>query len=312
MSMPPPKVCRKIRKLHALVGSPIDKEREAARVKLMELLAEHGCTWNDLPSILVAGDSTTGTAEPASAQASSSATVGGMTVESVNVLDLVMTLIDEHVAVIPAERVAVALWVLHTHLFDRFSVTPRLAIVSPVRGCGKTVLLSLLDLLSAEPYRVDDASAAAIYHQLARQPHTLLVDEVDNLGLLNNRVLRAIFNSGHRCGGGVARYVGGWPQRFPTFAPLAVAAIGATETVPLPLLHRSIIVNMQRFAPGKDHPALRRLDERDPAFAAARAEIKKWASACQLAPDPEMPPSLRNRAADNWRVLLAIEDGLAD
>jgi hypothetical protein len=31
---------------------------------------------------------------------------------------------------------------------------------------------------------------------------------------------------------------------------------------------------------------------------------------CKLAPDPEMPPQIRNRAADNWRVLLAIADSL--
>ena len=29
----------------------------------------------------------------------------------------------------------------------------------------------------------------------------------------------------------------------------------------------------------------------------------------QLTPDPEMPSSLRNRAADNWRSLLSIADG---
>ena len=29
-----------------------------------------------------------------------------------------------------------------------------------------------------------------------------------------------------------------------------------------------------------------------------------------LAQDPEMPPALRDRAADNWRVLLAIADNL--
>ena len=89
------------------------------------------------------------------------------------------------------------------------------------------------------------------------------------------------------------------------FAPLAVAAIGM---LPLPLMHRAVIINMQRHA--KDDTPLEQLDEHDPRFAAARAEIQKWAATCTLAREPEMPPELHNRAADNWRVLLAIADDL--
>ena len=289
------------------MGSSNAKEAENALAKLSKLLAEHGCTWNDLPVILAAVDSANSIASNASTHTSSSAS--GTT--SVNVLDLVMALIAEHAMVSPVECLVAALWILHTYVFDQFVITPRLAILSPVRGCGKTILLTLLELLSGEPFKVDHVSAAAIYNLLAHRPRTtLLVDEADNLGLLDNRVLRSVFNSGHRRGGGIARFVGGWPRKFPTFAPLAVAAIGVTETLPLPLMHRSVIINMQRFAPSEVRPGLRRLDENDRAFAAARTEIGKWAEACQLAPDPAIPPSLRNRAADNFRSLISIADDL--
>jgi hypothetical protein len=97
----------------------------------------------------------------------------------------------------------------------------------------------------------------------------------------------------------VSRFVGGWSRRYPTFAPLAIAAIGL---LPLPLLHRSIVINMQRSA-----AQLRRLDEAN-AFAWTRKAIRDWAAKVQLIPDPEMPSSLRNRAADNWRSLLSIAD----
>jgi hypothetical protein len=63
----------------------------------------------------------------------------------------------------------------------------------------------------------------------------------------------------------VSRFVGGWSRRYPTFAPLAIAAIGM---LPLPLLHRSVVVNMQRSS-----AQLRRLDEADPAFRWARQAI---------------------------------------
>jgi hypothetical protein len=83
-----------------------------------------------------------------------------------------------------------------------------------------------------------------------------------------------------------------------------VAAIGM---LPLPLLHRAVVVNMQRSGGSP----LKRLDESDPAFAIARAGIQRWAARCILAQDPVMPAALRDRAADNWRVLLAIADNLA-
>jgi hypothetical protein len=36
---------------------------------------------------------------------------------------------------------AVVLWVVHTYAVDTFAITPRLAITSPLLGCGKTTLL---------------------------------------------------------------------------------------------------------------------------------------------------------------------------
>jgi hypothetical protein len=198
---------------------------------------------------------------------------------------------------------AIALWVLHTWVFDRFTITPRLALISPVRGCGKTVALSLIELLIPEGSRTDNTTAAAIYYALDRRCRAvLLVDEADGLDLTRNNVLRSLFNSGHRRGGGINRFVGGRPQRYRTFAPLAVAAIGM---LPLPLLHRSVLINMQRSG-----AQLRRLDEGSLEFHLVRQGIQKWAARCTLAPDPEMPPGLRNRAADNWRVLLSIADDL--
>ena len=47
--------------------------------------------------------------------------------------------------IMPEESVvAVALWVIHTYIFDSFHITPRLTISSPEKGCGKTTLLDVL------------------------------------------------------------------------------------------------------------------------------------------------------------------------
>jgi hypothetical protein len=222
------------------------------------------------------------------------------------VLDLVLRLIELYVDVTPEQRMAVALWCLHGYVFGRFTISPRLALLSPVRGCGKTTLLALLDLLCADPYRTDNVSAASIYHLLGAREHTLLIDEGDNLGLLNNSVLRSVFNAGHRKGGAISRFVSGRSRKFLVHAPLAVAAIG---TLPLPLMHRAIIIDMQRRPPDVARQQ-QEIDEADPTFPAAREQIRKWTATCVLSRQPEMPPELTNRAADNWRVLFAIADDL--
>jgi hypothetical protein len=301
MTLPPPKVCQRIRKLHAMVGSSSPKEAHNAHDKLNHLLAEHGLTWNDLPRILTADgdtgevrDAGTGAAAPAAAPTED---------DIPDLLGLILRLIEDHISTTAEERLAIALWILHCWVFDRFAVTPRLALISPVRGCGKTVTLSLIELLIPEGSRTDNTTAAAIYYALDRRQHTvLLVDEADGLDLSRNNVLRSLFNSGHRRGGSINRFVGGRPQRYRTFAPLAIAAIGM---LPLPLLHRAVVINMQRSS-----AQLRRLDETSLVFHLARQGIQKWAASCTLAADPEMPPVLRNRAADNWRVLLSVADDL--
>ena len=36
---------------------------------------------------------------------------------------------------------AIALWILHTWLVNEFTISPRLAVTSPTKGCGKTTVL---------------------------------------------------------------------------------------------------------------------------------------------------------------------------
>jgi hypothetical protein len=53
-------------------------------------------------------------------------------------------LLSRYLEMAPHQFVAVSLWIAHTFVYQRFTVTPRLMVTSPVRGCGKTTLLDLL------------------------------------------------------------------------------------------------------------------------------------------------------------------------
>jgi len=104
-----------------LIGSPHDGEAKNARDMLDRMLNEHGLTWNDLSAILAAANAVDVANDGARGGAGSNEAAS-----SSNVLDLVMRLIEEYVAITSAERMAVALWIFHTYIFDQFSVTPRL------------------------------------------------------------------------------------------------------------------------------------------------------------------------------------------
>jgi len=287
----------RVRKLHASMGSSNEGEAKNARAKLTELLRKHGKTWNDLPELLQPGQAGSSTNrdprddEPVAPNA------------DIHALDVIHHLLQQYVELQPHEYVAVSLWALHAYVYDQFMVTPRLALTSPVRGCGKTVLLDVLRCLVPRAHKTDSITPAAIYHLIDRDRSTLLVDEGDNLGLVFNSTLRAVLNSGHRKGGRTTRFVGGDARPFSTYAPMAIAAIGM---LPLPIMHRSIVIHMKRAPPTRP---LRHFEENDlEDLNISYTMNRRWARDAKLNHDPELPKVLRNRAADNWRPLIAIAD----
>ena len=132
----------------------------------------------------------------------------------------------------------VALWAVHTYLLDCFGISPRLAITSPEKGCGKTTALDVVSRLVLRPLPTANASAAAIFRVVELHRPTLLIDEADTF-LPENEELRGILNSGHRQGGSVIRTVGEEfePRSFSTYSACAIALIGR---LPATLADRSV------------------------------------------------------------------------
>ena len=83
-----------------MLGSPTAGEVENARDKLIKLLTKHGLTWNDLPAILAA------TEPPGATSSSASHSQQPSDPPQVNVLDLVLRLIELHLALTPEQRIA--------------------------------------------------------------------------------------------------------------------------------------------------------------------------------------------------------------
>jgi hypothetical protein len=98
------------------------------------------------------------------------------------------------------------------------------------------------------------------------------------------------------------------PRCFPVFAPMVIAAIGnQAETIE----DRSIIIELQRKKASERTESFR-TDRAGEAGLLAR-QCARWTADNIFdlgAADPDMPDALYNRAADNWRPLLAVADAI--
>jgi len=236
------------------------------------------------------------------------------------VLDDLDALLARYVAFPSDEaRHAVTCWVAHCHAIAAFDSTPRLALISPEKGSGKTRTLEVLHLVVPAPMHAVNMSAAALYRVVADRQPTLLLDEADTyLGVLTgsqHEDLRGLINAGHRRGAMVYRgEVAGKAVKvveFPAFAACALAGIG---DLPDTILDRSILVAMRRRAPDEQVRAFRERLVR-PEAEQIRTRLARWATgAVPRLSDawPAMPDGITDRAADVWEPLLAVADDLGD
>ncbi len=227
-------------------------------------------------------------------------------VDGAELLSAITDAIKRHV-VLPANSAeTVALWALHTHCFNCFGHSPRAAITSPEKGCGKTTLLDVLECLVSRPLPTSSATVSSIFRVIEQAMPTLLIDEADTF-LKENDELRGVLNAGHRRGGQVLRTVGEdhEPRLFSTWAPAAIAMIGR---LPDTLNDRSVVINLRRRKPEESVEPFRS-DRADGLRVLAR-KMARWAqdhAVALTAADPDMG-QLMNRVADNWRPLFAIAD----
>ena len=211
-----------------------------------------------------------------------------------------------------AAYLPLALWTVATYIPHAFGAFPYIALLSPVKGCGKTRVLEILELLCANPQRITSASPAAIYRMMKDFP-TLLLDEVEALRNAkpteSGQIVLAILNAGHRKGATVPRCVPpDWAvEHFPVYGPKVFAAIGR---LPDTLADRCIRIPMQRKTASQTTE--RFLFARTPAEAEPiHAELSKWTasnadSVCQAYNGMGDLSFLADREADLWMPIFAL------
>lgn len=237
-----------------------------------------------------------------------------------HVLDDVETFVRRFV-VLPSEYayVAVSLWAAHTHALDAFDTTPRLALLSPEPGSGKTRAQEVIETLVPDPMATFNVSAAVLYRSMGeredgthRRP-VILLDEADTIfgprASKDHEDLRGFVNSGYRRGAMAQRCeIHGKAMRIVEFPSFAAVCIAGLDDLPDTIMTRSIVVRMQRRAPHEVvEPYRRRLVE--PQGHKLRDHLASWIAGVELdGYFPHLPPGVEDRAADCWEPLIAIAD----
>ncbi len=206
--------------------------------------------------------------------------------------------------------VAVALWTALTFVYDAFEICPLLVFTSATKRCGKTTALSVLAAAVCRPVFASNVTPSAAFRLIDAQRPTLVLDEAETF-LSESEEWRGIVNAGHtKATAWVIRCVGDdfEPRQFSTWCPKVLAGI-AFKTRRGTIEDRSIIVRLERKPHGVK---LARFGPKGRAQGHIIArKLTTWAQECGKtlqATDPDVPGVLHDRAADNWRPLLAIAD----
>ncbi len=229
-------------------------------------------------------------------------------VELADLLDKIAATLSRFLVLPDHTAEAIALWIAHCWNHDATAISPILAIESPEKRCGKTTAISVVSALVPRPMHTTNMTPAVLFRVVEKFKPTVLIDEGDTF-LKDNDELRNILNGGHnRLSAVVWRTVGDdhEPKGFRVWAPKAIALIGR---LPDTLADRSIAVKLRRKRPEEVIERFR--IDRIAEFLPICRKLRRWSedNAIRLsALDPDIPADMHDRAADNWRPLIAIAD----
>jgi len=164
-----------------------------------------------------------------------------------------------------------ALWSAHTHSMQTWRATPRLFIVAPEPGCGKSTQAEVLLFASRNGILSATTSTAGLFRIV--NSRTVFLDETDNLFSAHpeRKVLAAVINSGYTPDGYVLRKDG----PIPTYGALAFAGI-EDGRMPEPTRQRCIPIRMRNGVPAEGFDPFDHIAYRDEVQARFKRHAEKW------------------------------------
>ena len=199
-----------------------------------------------------------------------------------------------------------ALWTLHSYSWQSCEYSPIVAITSPVRTCGKSRVLDVLEKIACNAFRTGNMSEAVLFRVLDSRQPTVLIDEFDTIPEDRRDALANILKHGFHRSGKVHRVEGEGTKEvveFLVFGPKALACIKLT-TLDAATVSRCINLRMQRKKPNVKVERLRRYDATDWVRKCIRwtrdhlSEIEAGVAA--------MPDALGDREQDIYEPLFVL------
>jgi hypothetical protein len=208
---------------------------------------------------------------------------------------------------------AAVLWTAHAWLYDHDVLThsPILAATSAEPDSGKTTLVAACGRMTPRFSLNIEMTGPSLYRWVDAVKPTMGLDEADDL-FVRKSDLKHIINAGWTRGAKIPRQVnigrGIWTTvHFDPFTPKIIALLGRN----LPPTIRSRCIEL-RLLPKQADEATEPFNQLDDAeFAILRRKFCRFATDNATAlrdAKPIMPTGLNNRAAANWKMLLAIAE----
>ena len=235
-------------------------------------------------------------------------------VDGVKLLDEIMDWIGSYTVVPEESLIAITLWAVATWFVEVVYFSPILAILSPTKRSGKTLLLDQLHWICRRAVLTSGVgvTSAVIFRMNDRSQPTFLIDEAEKLSGKNaNKEIIGLLNQGYRRGSKIQRcrekggeYV---VEEFDAFGFRALATIGSLWDT---LIDRSVVVLMKR----KPKAARRRRyngrvvenEGNELSRKIYRFVQDNIAAFEEFQVDAPRPEWLDDRSCDNWSALFTV------
>ena len=234
------------------------------------------------------------------------------------VFDDIVADLQRYLFITEEEAIKATFWVAHANIFSTFELSPILVITAPMKNCGKTILLSVLNRMTNHSLHGDNMTPSAYFRLANKGDTSFFFDEADLwFGKKRNSdkesEMTAALNGGRTEDGSFWRSKGDGkgdyePTTFRTWWGAALAGIQLQSRLVDTIVDRSIVIQMRRAKPGQLNQRFRRRKHL-PIFQKHGERLLRWCNDHKeqlKLHQPNIPDEVDGRDEDKWYSLISI------
>lgn len=215
-----------------------------------------------------------------------------------------------------SHAIVIAVWEVHTWLYDIYQHSPVLALTSAMPSSGKSTVLKVLKAFAHKPNYQGRVTLAYLKSHINKYKPTMLLDELDSYLKDPDHEIYNLFNNGFDEWGVVSNMnptKGDEEGEYEVYCPKAIARNGR---IPNRTFETRCITIKMRTQPKATQPP--RLILKDPQIKKEMDSILKEVAtlSSQLRPrlrgyEKNLPKELYGRYEDSWEPLIEIADNIS-